>query len=45
MIGELTTLFERDLDRLKQEIGAFKQDRNLWKTTGNISDVVANKGV
>jgi uncharacterized damage-inducible protein DinB len=42
MIDELTKLFEQDLDRLKEEIEAFRQDRNLWKTTGNISNSAGN---
>lgn len=42
MTGELTKLFERDLDRLKQEIEVFKLETNLWSTTGSIQNSAGN---
>lgn len=42
MIDELIKVYDRDLDRLKQEIGAFRQESNLWKTVGNINNSAGN---
>ena len=42
MTGELSKLFERDLDRLKQEIEAFKDENNLWIIRGNIQNSAGN---
>lgn len=40
--GEITKLFERDLERLKYEIEAFEHESNLWVTAGNIQNSAGN---
>ncbi|MBD1396483.1 DinB family protein [Pontibacter sp. JH31] len=42
MTKELTSLFERDLNKLTEEIRAFQHEENLWKTTGQISNSAGN---
>jgi len=42
MIDELIKIYDRDLDRLKNEIKAFEQESNLWKTTGRIKNPAGN---
>ncbi|MEX2594766.1 MAG: DUF1572 family protein [Anditalea sp.] len=42
MIDELIKIYERDLNRLKQEVGAFQQESNLWETRGNITNSAGN---
>ncbi|PKV75111.1 DinB family protein [Pontibacter ramchanderi] len=42
MTTELRTLFERELDRLTEEIRAFEQEESLWKTEGQISNTAGN---
>lgn len=42
MTTELTSLIERDLDKLAEEIRAFRQEENLWKTTGQITNPAGN---
>lgn len=42
MTDELIKIFDRDFDRLKQEMEAFHQESNLWKTTGNITNSAGN---
>lgn len=42
MISELIKIFERDLDRLQNEIMEFNQENNLWRTTPNIQNSAGN---
>lgn len=42
LIPTLQKLFERDLNRLKQEIEAYTQEENLWKISENISNSAGN---
>jgi len=42
MIQELISIFERDLQKLKQEIHAFSHEENLWRTTGDITNSAGN---
>lgn len=42
MTVELSKLFERDLDRLKEEIEAFEHENNVWRTTGSIHNSAGN---
>lgn len=42
MIEEFIKIFDRDLDRLKQEMELFDQENNLWKTTGSIKNSAGN---
>lgn len=42
LISEITKIFERDLDRLQNEIKEFNQESNLWKTTANIQNSAGN---
>ena len=42
MVDELTKIFDRDLDRLKGEIAAFREEDNLWRTTGDITNSAGN---
>lgn len=42
MTNEITTVFARDLEKLAEEIHAFQQEENLWKTTGHISNSAGN---
>lgn len=38
----LTQLFNRDLDKLMVEINSFKNQENLWKTQGEITNSAGN---
>jgi len=42
MITEFAKVYERDINRLKQEIESFKQEKNLWVTTGAIKNSSGN---
>ncbi|MDQ4141718.1 MAG: DinB family protein [Bacteroidota bacterium] len=42
MITELITIYERDLNRLKNEIESFQVDENLWKITGQVKNTAGN---
>ncbi len=42
MIEEFIKIFDRDLDRLKQEMESFDQENNLWKTTGSVKNSAGN---
>src|SRR5688500_19890123 len=42
MIEELIKIYDRDLERLKNEIELFNQEDNLWKTTGTIKNSAGN---
>jgi uncharacterized damage-inducible protein DinB len=42
MIDELIKIYDRDFDRLKQEMGAFRKESNLWKTTGHVTNSAGN---
>ncbi|WP_192349840.1 DinB family protein [Algoriphagus sp. Y33] len=41
-IEELIQLFERDTDRLKQEIEAYSNEENLWKIDHSIANSAGN---
>lgn len=38
----LRSLYQRDLNKLKMEIGAYQNEENLWKTDKNISNSAGN---
>lgn len=38
----LTQIYERDLEKLKTEIGKYSDEADLWKTTGEISNSAGN---
>lgn len=42
MIEEFVKIYDRDLERLKQEITAFNLDSNIWKTTGHVKNSSGN---
>ena len=42
MTASLTSLFLRDLNKLKQEIECYRNEANLWKTEANISNSAGN---
>src|SRR5215213_11737384 len=42
MITEFAKVYDRDISRLKQEIESFKQEMNLWVTTGAIKNSSGN---
>lgn len=42
MIDELIKLYSRDLDRLKDEMMAFRQEDNLWIVTKGVSNCAGN---
>jgi uncharacterized damage-inducible protein DinB len=41
-IKSLQSLFTRDLNKLRAEIELYKQEENLWKTDGNITNSAGN---
>ncbi|WP_420386476.1 DinB family protein [Roseivirga sp.] len=41
-IQSLSDLFERDLDRLLQEVKAYKKEENLWILEGEIANTAGN---
>src|SRR5690606_16684771 len=42
MIDELVKIYERDLDRLKNEIVSFQNEDNLWNIRGSIINSAGN---
>ncbi|EAZ82868.1 DUF1572 family protein [Algoriphagus machipongonensis] len=42
LLRELITLFERDIDRLYNEIESYTDESVLWKTEGHISNSAGN---
>jgi uncharacterized damage-inducible protein DinB len=42
IVNELTKIFERDLDRLKNEIQAFELEENIWRTAGRLPNSAGN---
>lgn len=42
MLDELVSLFDRDLDRLLQELNLFRDESHLWETTGTIKNTAGN---
>lgn len=42
MLPELIKLFQRDLDTLKKEIQSFREEGDLWRTTGSIKNPAGN---
>ncbi|AZB36403.1 DinB family protein [Chryseobacterium bernardetii] len=42
MTASLRSLYQRDLNKLKMEIGAYQNEENLWKTDKNISNSAGN---
>jgi uncharacterized damage-inducible protein DinB len=38
----LAELYERDLEKLKEEIGQYRDETDLWKTSGGISNSAGN---
>ncbi len=42
MTTELSTLFDRDLQRLHNEIAAFRQEAHLWQTSGHVPNPAGN---
>ena len=45
MVNELATLFARDLDRLRNEIAAFRQEDHLWQIRGEVKNAAGNLGL
>lgn len=42
MMTTVTELFERDLNKLIKEIESYKDESNIWKTTGNVRNSAGN---
>ncbi len=42
MLTIVTELFERDLNKLMTELESYKDESDVWKTTGNISNPAGN---
>ncbi|MDF7817739.1 DUF1572 family protein [Runella sp. MFBS21] len=42
MTQTLITLFERDLNELKEELWAYQSEENIWKVEGNIANSAGN---
>jgi len=42
VIDSLKTLFDRDLDRLKNELSSYKEESNLWLIKKNITNSAGN---
>jgi len=42
VIDSLKTLFDRDLDRLKNELSSYKKESNLWEVKKNIANSAGN---
>jgi uncharacterized damage-inducible protein DinB len=42
LIETLKSLFSRDLNRLRNEIGLYKKEENLWKIEGSIANSAGN---
>ncbi len=42
MIQTLSQLFLRDLEKLKTEISSFKDEKNIWKISGDIKNSAGN---
>ncbi len=42
ILEALTTLFERDLDKLRAEIEAYQDEANLWRTEAGIANSAGN---
>jgi uncharacterized damage-inducible protein DinB len=42
MIKTLSHLFLRDLEKLKTEINSFKDEKNLWKISGDVKNSAGN---
>ncbi len=42
MLPELIKLFQRDLDTLKKEVQSFREEGDLWRTTGSIKNPAGN---
>lgn len=42
MTQTLITLFERDLNKLKEELWAYQSEENIWKVEGNIANSAGN---
>jgi len=40
--NEIASLYERDIDKLIEEINSFKNEENLWKTFGTIKNSSGN---
>ncbi len=40
--NDISILFQRDLDRLSEEIQQFKDTSNIWKRTGSITNTSGN---
>jgi uncharacterized damage-inducible protein DinB len=42
LINTLVELFDRDLDRLKKELSAWRDESNLWYTAGDVKNSAGN---
>ncbi|MCW9095749.1 MAG: DUF1572 family protein, partial [Ignavibacteriaceae bacterium] len=42
MIKTLDKLFQRDLEKLKTEISSYKDEKNLWKISGDVKNSAGN---
>ncbi len=45
MVEELCALYERDIQRLHNEIAAFRKEDHLWQTRGQITNTAGNLGL
>lgn len=42
MLQDLNTILTRDLEKLYLEIDSFKEELNIWKTTGHVNNSAGN---
>lgn len=42
MLSQITQLFIRDLERLKDELNAYENEADIWKLSGEISNTAGN---
>ncbi len=45
MIADLIAIYDRDINRLKNEIEAFQHEENLWQITGQVKNPAGNLGL
>lgn len=42
MLSDFNKLYQRELQKLKSEISSFKEETNLWKVTGSVTNTAGN---
>jgi uncharacterized damage-inducible protein DinB len=45
MVADFISIYDRDLNRLKNEIQAFQHEENLWRLTGQVKNTAGNLGL